>query len=122
MPGSAAWHCRVTAPFIGAVAAFAPMFSLVSSDQLEGPAKESFGVSQPLFCLTDRRSQIFAAHWYSQRTNFRELLTIPLYVFGDDRQSCSNRVVHGVSLARLVDNRASLVDGAVGIVASLCIR
>ena len=122
MPGSAAWHCRVTAPFIGAVAAFAPMFSLVSSDQLEGPAKESFGVPQPLFCLTDRRSQIFAARWYSQRTNFRELLTIPLYVFGDDRQSCSNRVVHGVSLARLVDNRASLVDGAVGIVASLCIR
>jgi hypothetical protein len=79
------------------------MFSLVSSDQLEGSAKESFRVAQPLLCLPDRGSKIFAPRWYSQGTNFCELLTIPLYVFGDDRQSCSNRVVHGASLAQLVD-------------------
>jgi hypothetical protein len=103
MLGSAAWHCRVTAPFIGAVAAYAPMFSLVSSDQLEGAADEPLGVAQPLFRLTDRRPKIFPARWYSQRTNFCELLTIPLYVFGDDRQSCRDRVVHGASLACILD-------------------
>jgi histidinol-phosphate aminotransferase len=79
------------------------MFSLVSRNQLERSAKESFGVAQPLFGLTDRCSKIFAARWYSQRTNFSELLTIPLYVFGDDRQSCRDRVVHVASLARLID-------------------
>jgi hypothetical protein len=34
-----------------------------------------------------------------QRTDLGELLSISLYVFGDDRQGRGNGVVHGPSLA-----------------------
>jgi hypothetical protein len=98
------------------------MFSLVSSDQLERSAKQSFGVPEALFGLPDRCSKIFAARWYSEGTNLRELLTIPLYVFGDDRQSGSDRVVHGVSLARLVDKSSLRRWRRCRYRATLCIR
>jgi hypothetical protein len=100
MPGSATWHCRVTAPFIGAVAAFGPVFSRLSVHQLQSPTQESLSISQALFCLADGSAKILSTHGNSQRTDFGELLPISLYVFGDDRQSCRDRVVHGSSLAR----------------------
>ena len=100
MPGSAAWHCRATAPFIGAVAASEPVFSGLSVDQLQRPPQQTLGVAQPLFRFADGRPQILPPRRNSQRTDLGELLPISLYVFGDDRQSGRDWVVHGCSLAR----------------------
>ena len=99
MLGSAAWHCSATAPFVGAVAAFPRVFSPVSAGQLECSTNESLGGAQTLFCFTDRGAEIFAAQWNLQRADLGELLSISLYVFGDDRQGCGNGVVHVPSLA-----------------------
>ena len=78
---------------------FRPTFWAVSADQLQCPADQPFGISETLFGFRDRRSEIVAPGWNSERTDLGELLPIPLYVFGDDRQGRGNRVVHDVSLA-----------------------
>ena len=79
---------------------YALVFSAVSADQLECAAQQSLGVSQSLFGFTDCGAEIFATRWNLQRTDLGELLSISLYVFGDDRQGCGNGVVHVPSLAR----------------------
>ena len=77
-----------------------PVFSPVSSDQLQGPAQQPLGIAQTLFGLADGCPEILATRRDRQRANFCKLLPISLYVFGDDRQSCGDGVVHRSSLAR----------------------
>ena len=75
------------------------MFPLLSGDQLECSAQQPLGVSETLLRLGHRGAEIFASGWNLQWTDLGELLPIPLYVFGDDRQSGGDWVVHGVILA-----------------------
>ena len=75
------------------------MFSPISADQLECPAQQPLGVSETLLGLGNRGAEILAAGWNSQRADLGELLTIPLYVFGYDRQSGGDWVVHGLIVA-----------------------
>ena len=76
------------------------MFSQVLGDQLQCSTQQSLSNPQPLLCLSDSRPKIFSPWRDSQRADFGELLSISLYVFGDDREGCRNRVVHGLSVAR----------------------
>ena len=92
------------------------MFSPVSGDELQRPAQQALGIAQALFCLANRRPEILATRRNRQRANFCELLPISLYVFGDDRQSCGDGIVHRSSLARRMTNRDFLVCDALGIV------
>ena len=78
------------------------MFSPVSSDQLQRPAQQPLGIAQALFGLADRCPEILATRRNRQRANLCKLLPISLYVFGDDRQSCGDGIVHRSSLARRV--------------------
>ena len=71
-------------------------FRSFQSDQLQCSPEQSLGISKALFGLADGRPKIFSARRNSERTDFGELLPISLYVFGDDRQSCRDWVVHGV--------------------------
>ena len=58
------------------------------------------GISQTLFGFGDGGAQVFATGGDPERRGLGELLAISLYVFGDDRQSCRDGVVHHASLAR----------------------
>ena len=78
------------------------MFWPVAGNQLQRPAQQSLGVAQALLGFADRRPEILATCRDPQRADFCELLPISLYVFGDDRQSCGNGIVHRLSLARRV--------------------
>lgn len=51
--------------------------------------------------LADRGAKILAAGRDRQWADLGELLAIPLYVFGDDRQSCGDGIVHRASLAHV---------------------
>jgi hypothetical protein len=75
------------------------MISPVSGDQLQRSADQSFGVAQPLLGFADRGPEVFPTGRNPQWANLGKLLSISLYVFGDDRQGRCNGVVHGVSLA-----------------------
>ena len=75
------------------------MFSPISADQLECPAQQSFGVSETLLGLGDGGAEVLSPGRNLQRADLGELLTIPLYVFGYDRQSGGDWVVHGLIVA-----------------------
>ena len=75
------------------------MFSPLSADQLQCPAQQSLGVSETLLGLGDGSAEILASGRNLQRADLGELLTIPLYVFGYDRQSGGDWVVHGLIVA-----------------------
>ena len=99
-------------------------FRGLSVDQLQRPPQQSLGVAQPPFGLADGRPQILPARRNSQRTDLGELLPIPLYVFGDDRQSWPRQ---GRSWLPVWPRPPSQIEppcvgGAVGSVAALCIR
>ncbi len=86
------------APIIGAVADFGPMFPCSAKD-LERSSKQTFRVPQALLGFPDGGAHIVAPGRDSERTSLGELLSIPLYVFGNHRQRCGKRIVHRFSLA-----------------------
>ena len=75
------------------------MFSPISGDQLERTAQQPLGVAQTLLRLGHGGAQILTSGWNPQWADLGELLPIPLYVFGYDRQSGGDWVVHGLILA-----------------------
>jgi len=62
--------------------------------QFQRPTQQALGVPQALFGLADSGAQIVALRRNGQRADLRELLSIALDMFGNDRQGCGNRVVH----------------------------
>jgi hypothetical protein len=74
------------------------------------------GVAQSLLGLGDRGAEIVALDGHLQRPDLGELLPISLDVFGDDRESGRDGVVHAISVAWIATESRLLDRSAVDIV------